>query len=286
MKETVAVTGGRGMLGSDLTRKLRLLDYEVRVLDLPEFDLTDSARLESCLDGVKLIVNCAAFTNVDLAEKCRETAMRVNALGPGMLGAWARSRMAYVIHISTDYVFDGASSRPYVETDIPNPLSVYGRSKLEGENNILQSGCHLAILRVQWSYGLHGKNFITKLVESARSGKEFKVVSDQVGAPTWTEDIAGAICALLAARQEGVFHYASAGYASRYEVALFAAGKLGLTNRIIPCSSADFALPAIRPKNSRFCTDKIKKIPGCRIRPWEEALSEFLAQAGRRLVEV
>ena len=272
------------MLGSDLASRLQALGYGVRVLDLPDFDLADARQLEAKLEGAVLVVNCAAFTNVDLAEELKETAMRVNALGPGLLGAWAKTRGAYVIPISTDYVFDGASRRPYVETDQPNPVSVYGRSKWEGEKNILQSGCRAAILRVQWSYGIHGTNFIAKLVESARSGKELKVVSDQVGAPTWTVDTAGAICALLDERREGIFHYASSGFASRYDVAVFAARKLGLANRIAPCLSAEFALPAVRPKSSRFCTDKIRQTAGCRIRPWEEALGEFLELAGRRIV--
>ena len=279
MKETIAITGGRGMLGSDLVPCLEKAGYQVRALDLPEFDLTNPDHIESKLAGADIVVNCAAFTNVDKAEEMPQTAMRVNADAAGLLGAWAGKHNAYVIHISTDFVFNGCSDRPYLETDQPNPVSIYGSSKLEGEKKILRSKCAAAIMRVQWSYGKHGNNFIAKFLERANGGKELKVVNDQVGAPTWTADMAGAICCLLRARPTGVFHFANSGYATRFETALFIVRKLGLSNPIIPCSSSEYPLRAMRPKNSRFCTDKIHKLLDYKIRSWEEALDGFLEQS-------
>jgi len=268
------------MLGSDLVPFLEKAGYQTRVLDLPEFDLTDPGHIESKLAGADLVVNCAAFTNVDKAEEMPEAAMRVNAHAVSLLGEWARKQGVYVVHISTDFVFDGSSARPYLETDQPNPASVYGKSKLTGENKILECGCDAAIMRVQWSYGSRGINFISKLLERGRGGGDLKVVSDQVGAPTWTVDMAQAICALVRSRAAGVFHFANAGYASRYEVALFVIRRLGLPNKIGPCLSSEFPSPAVRPKNSRFCTGKIQKLLDYRIRSWEEALGAFLEQLG------
>lgn len=278
MKETIAVTGGRGMLGSDLVPCLEKAGYQARALDLPEFDLTNPSHIETKLAGANMIVNCAAFTNVDKAEEIPETAVRVNGAAAGLLGEWTKKHNVYVIQISTDFVFDGRSDRPYLETDKPTPVNIYGSSKLEGEKKLQQSNCRSAIMRVQWSYGKHGANFITKLLERARLGGELKVVNDQIGAPTWTFDMAKAICALLHVQAEGIFHFANSGYATRFEVAEFIARKLGLANRIIPCLSSDFPARAMRPKNSRFCTDKIQKILNYQIRSWEEALNAFLEQ--------
>lgn len=278
MKETITVTGGRGMLGSDLVPCLEKAGYPARALDLPEFDLTNPSHIETELAGAKVVINCAAFTNVEKAEEMPETARRVNGAAVGLLGEWAKKHNVYVIQISTDFVFDGCSDRPYLETDKPDPVSVYGSSKLEGEKKLQQSNCRSAIMRVQWSYGNHGTNFIAKLLERAKSGKELKVVNDQVGAPTWTLDMSQALCCLLGKRPEGIFHFANTGYATRYEVALFVARKMRLSNPIIPCSNSEFPVRAQRPKNSRFCTDKIQKLLDYPIRSWEEALDAFLEQ--------
>ena len=264
------------MLGSDLIPYLEKAGYQARALDLPEFDLTNPSHIETKLAGAKTVINCAAFTNVDNAEEMPETAMRVNGEAVGFLGEWAKKHDVYIIQISTDFVFDGFSDRPYLETDRPNPVSIYGSSKLKGEDAIRASGCLSSIMRVQWSYGNHGTNFIAKLLERARGGGELKVVNDQVGAPTWTVDMAKAICALLRIRAEGIFHFANTGYATRYEVASFVARKMRLSNPVIPCSSSEFPVRAMRPKNSRFCTDKIQKVLDHKIRSWEEALSSFL----------
>ena len=266
------------MLGSDLVPCLEKAGYQARVLDLPEFDLTNPEHIETKLAGVDAVVNCAAFTSVDKAEEMPETAMRVNGDAVGLLGKWARKNNVYIIQISTDFVFDGGSSRPYLETDVPRPISVYGNSKLKGEELLKQSGCHSSIMRVQWSYGKHGINFVSKLLERAKNGGELKVVNDQAGAPTWTFDMSRAICCLLGKRSEGIFHFANTGYASRFEVAQFVGRTLGLVNPVIPCSSSEFSMKAIRPENSRFCIAKIQKIIDHKIRPWEEALSAFLKQ--------
>lgn len=276
MADCITILGGRGMLGSDLAPVLVQAGYGVRVLDLPEFDLTRNDHFAHALDGAQVIVNCAAFTNVDQAEKRFDTALAVNGRAVGALGAAAKERGAFVVHISTDFVFDGRQTRPYVETDLPNPINAYGRSKLEGERALQHSACAHVILRVQWSYGSHGANFISKIQERVRRSAELKVVEDQVGAPTWTADVARAIAVLIRDRREGLYHFANSGYASRFEVALFLATQLTLPTRITPCTSEAFPTPALRPKNSWFDTAKIQSILDDPIRSWQEALAEFL----------
>jgi len=276
MSELITILGGRGMLGSDLAPALVQTGHSVRVLDLPEFDLTRNDHIARALDGAQVIVNCAAFTNVDQAEKRFDTALAVNGRAVGALGAAAKERGAFVVHISTDFVFDGRQTRPYIETDPPNPINAYGRSKLEGERALQQSACAHVILRVQWSYGSHGANFISKIQERARTGAELKVVEDQVGAPTWTADVARAIAVLIRDRREGLYHFANSGYASRFEVARFIAAQLTLPTKITPCASEAFPTSALRPKNSWFDTAKIQSILDAPIRSWQAALAEFL----------
>ena len=276
MSDCITILGGRGMLGSDLAPVLVQAGYRVRVLDLPEFDLTCADHLARALNGAQVVVNCAAFTNVDQAEERFDAALAVNGRAVGALGAAAKERGVFVVHISTDFVFDGRRARPYVETDPPNPINAYGRSKLEGERALQHSACAHVILRVQWSYGSHGTNFIGKIQERARTGMELKVVADQVGAPTWTADMARAIAVLIRDRRAGLYHFANAGYASRFDVAVFLAAQLNLPTKITPCASEAFPSPALRPKNSWFDTAKIQTILDAPIRSWQEALAEFL----------
>jgi len=275
-KGKVAIIGARGMLGSDLAPRLAAAGYDVVALDLPEFDLTRRELYPGRLAGAGLIVNCAAFTNVDLAESQGARAMLINGAAPGFLGEWAAQHKAYLIHISTDFVFDGCSGNPYRETDQPNPISVYGQSKLEGETAVLRACPGSAVLRLQWSYGRHGVNFISKLLDRARGGGELKVVGDQVGSPTWTGDTARAIERLAQARADGIYHFAASGSASRFEVAQFIARRLGLPNPIVPCASSDFQESARRPANSRFDTAKIRAVLGYAIPRWDESLAAFL----------
>jgi dTDP-4-dehydrorhamnose reductase len=265
------------MLGSDLAAHLRQAGYAVTAWDLPDWDITRPGHLEKALQGAAVAVNCAAFTDVDKAEQQPETALAVNARAVGVLGRIAKVLNVFVVQISTDFVFDGQGDRPYQETDPPAPLNVYGESKWKGELALWESACEHAVLRVEWSYGRNGVNFIGKFLERARGGKELKVVNDQFGAPTWTADMARAIEVLIRGRHPGLYHFANAGYASRYEVACFIAERLKLAGKVAPCASGEFPVKARRPANSRFDTAKIRALLERPIRPWQEALAEFLA---------
>ncbi|UCG57740.1 MAG: dTDP-4-dehydrorhamnose reductase [Phycisphaerales bacterium] len=275
-EDSIAILGGKGMLGTDLTEICAREGYDVRVLDLPEFDVTDSRRMREALAAESTIVNCAAYTDVDGAESEAELAHRVNAEAVGRLGSLARETGAWLLHISTDFVFDGELDRPYVETDTPNPISEYGRSKLAGERLLAESDCAFCILRLEWTYGLRGRNFVTKLVERAKADGKLKVVDDQIGSPTATTEAGKAICELLRRRPEGVFHFANAGYASRYEIAEFVFDKVPVDVDLSPCKTSDLVSPAQRPLNSRFDCSKITSVLGEPIPPWQVPLEGFL----------
>ena len=275
-KETVAILGGRGMLGADLAMMSEQQGFNVKVFDLPEFDITNTKQLKQAVNSAQTIVNCAAYTNVDGAESERDLAYRVNAEAVGRLGAIARESDRWVLYISTDFVFDGKQRRPYVESDQTNPINIYGRTKLAGEQLLSESGCRHCIIRVEWTYGSYGNNFVTKLIERAKNNKTIKVVDDQVGSPTATTEVSKAIAKLLPEFPEGIFHYASAGYVSRYEMAKYIFDKLEIDVELLPCKTANFSSPAKRPLNSRFNCSKIITLLGEPIDSWQEPLKVFL----------
>jgi dTDP-4-dehydrorhamnose reductase len=274
----IAILGGRGMLGSDLVEMSRQQGYEPMALDLPEFDISDADHVARAVSNADLIVNCAAYTNVDGAESEAALAHKVNAEAVGRLGAVARAAGKWVLHISTDFVFDGRADQPYVETDPARPISTYGKSKLAGEQLLAESGCSHCIMRVQWTYGRGGDNFVTKLLRRVESGQPIKVVDDQVGSPTATTEVARAICELLPKGPEGVFHFAGSGYVSRYEMAKFVFDRLAIDADLKPCRTSDFQSPAARPLNSRFDCSKIAALLDGAIEPWQVPLERFLRQ--------
>jgi dTDP-4-dehydrorhamnose reductase len=272
----IVILGGKGMLGTDLVKTCLRQNLNVDVLDQPEFDITNPKQLEAAIKGKSIIVNCAAYTNVDGAESQADLAYCVNATAPGMLGEMVKKNGAWLLHISTDFVFDGALNRPYDETDTPNPINEYGRSKLAGEKFVAESGCQYCIIRIEWTYGSAGNNFVAKLIQRANTGQSLKVVDDQVGSPTATTEAAQMICKLMNKKPQGLYHFASAGYVSRYDMAKFVFEKLKMETIISPCKSSDFKTPAIRPLNSRFDCSKIQALLDEPIKTWQETLEVFL----------
>lgn len=306
MADRVVVLGASGMLGTDLVAELdrrslfslpdqaRIKDASARpsaaapdrtrpvafvqAFDLPELDITDPGLLRAAVRGADVIVNCAAYTNVDLAESEPERAHRVNAAAVGQLGELAATSDQWVLHISTDFVFDGTLHRPYCETDPPNPLSVYGRTKLAGERELAASGCRHAILRVSWTYGRSGRNFVTKIVQRARETGRLRVVDDQVGAPTSTLELARVITDLLPARPSGLYHLTADGYVSRFDLAACIIERMGLQVDLAPCKTDDFPAPASRPRNSRLDCREIREKLGVAMEAWRAPLARYLEQ--------
>jgi dTDP-4-dehydrorhamnose reductase len=274
----ITVLGGRGMLGTDLVNTCKQSGFVVNALDLPEFDITDYDQLKGVVENSKVIINCAAYTDVEKAEAERDSAYRINAEAVGQLGHLAKTYGAYVVHISTDFVFDGSKEIPYVETDSVNPINVYGQTKFKGEELLGKADCKSCIMRVQWTYGTGGSNFVTKLVDAAKVGKELRIVEDQIGSPTATSEVASVICRLLKFDLEpvGIFHFSASGFVSRYEMARFIFDKLGMDLAISKCKTSDYKSAARRPLNSRFDCSKIIGLLGEPIRPWQEPLEDFL----------
>ncbi len=274
----LAITGAGGMLGSDLAKLATANGWEAVGFDLPNYDITDPEHLQQIVDAGDVIVNCAAYTNVDRAESEPQLCAAVNAVAPGILGQLATAANKYVIHVSTDFVYGDLTEQPQREDDPVKPLSVYGKTKLAGEQNLLDSGCHCSIIRVQWSYGANGANFVSKLAQLAAERRELKVVSDQVGAPTWTIDSARAILELAHHRPHGVFNFAAAGYATRYDVAKLIVRELALPVTLTPCSSSEFPTVAARPLNSQFNCAKLEQLLDFSRPEWQVSLCQFLSQ--------
>ena len=266
------------MLGSDLAECAAARGLSVQVYDLPEFDITDETQVEEAVSQSKVVVNCAAYTNVEKAESEVELANQINGYAVGRLGRIAAEFKVPVVHISTDFVFDGTKAGPYVETDAPNPISVYGSSKLLGEKLLGESGCEHCILRVEWTYGRHGVNFITKILAAAKTRDELRVVDDQVGSPTHTAEVATVIMDLLEIDSfpNGIYHCAASGYVSRYEMTRFLFERMGGQTKVIPCKTADFKTAAQRPLNSRFDCSKLEKRLGRQMPTWQTMLEIYL----------
>ena len=265
------------MLGSDLGALAESVGLAVTAYDLPEFDITHQSDIDRIVEESDIIVNCAAYTAVDAAEADPEAAEAVNATAVGALAESAEFADRYIIHISTDFVFGDNGTEPLSEEFSTNPLSVYGATKLKGEHLLRDSGCRHAVIRVEWSYGEHGTaNFITKIAKAALEREHLNVVDDQVGAPTSTGDIARALLCFLKKENEGLFHFAADGYASRFETAEFILHELGIETPVYPCSSEEFQTPAQRPLNSRFNCSKIDSVIDF-VRPdWKSSLMEYL----------
>ena len=272
------------MLGTDLVDLLKSrkdsLDPNLEVIETPHevLDIT----LEDKVSGFisthtpDIIVNCAAFTNVDKCETESKAAFNVNALGPKYIAAAAKKCGARLIHISTDFVFDGNSNKPYAEENQTNPLSEYGRTKLEGERNI-QSHCNsYLIVRTSWLFGHNGINFAAKMLELAEHNKELSIVTDETGSPTYTPDLAEALWTLIKKECEGVINVSNDGSCSRYEWAEYIFKTMGYNIKMNPIKSSEYKRPAKVPLNSTLNCQKFTTITGMQMRPWEEAVESYL----------
>jgi dTDP-4-dehydrorhamnose reductase len=280
----VVLVGANGMLASMVARVVPP-DYELHPLDLPEFDLTRRALVLDTLRALRpaLIVNCAAYTDVDGCEAREALATEVNGAGPGHLAEAAGELGALLVHLSTDYVFDGKKATPYEEGDPPNPLSAYGRSKLRGEEAVLRAKLdRFLIVRTSWLYGPGGKNFVDTISRLASEREELRVVADQRGSPTYTRDLARALFALVDAGASGCFHYSNEGACSWHEFAaeilrlLRGAERPVRTERLLPIPTEDYPLPAPRPANSLLSKEKYRRATGASVPDWRESLREYL----------
>jgi len=290
----IVLIGKNGQLGREFQKFLPALGKLI-ALGRAELDVSDLSAIQKTLSELKpdLIINTSAYTEVDLAETQIELADKINAQAPAIMAEAARQLNAVFIHYSTDYVFDGKNNTPYTEQDLVNPLNIYGKSKLMGEENIKQAGEAYLILRTSWVYSLHGNSFVNKVLGWSRKNKTLKVVNDQISGPTWAQALAEITSQTLSGNavdlfnymrtHRGVYHLAGSGYTSRYA---WARGILELdpkrTEQLVqtmePVPSSEFSTPAVRPLFSALNCEKFTEIFGLRLPNWKDALQRALSE--------
>jgi dTDP-4-dehydrorhamnose reductase len=279
----ILVTGSKGQLGNELHELAPgFPEYQFTFIDIDELDLTDEEKTDTFfhLHSFHGIIHCAAYTAVDKAEQEGNQANTLNADVPRHLAAIARSKKMWIIHISTDYVFDGIAYKPYTEEDQVNPLSVYGKSKFEGEVALLNSKVTGIILRTSWLYSSFSNNFVKTILQKARQGGDLRVVYDQVGTPTYARDLAHTILALIPdikkMNKVELYHFSNEGVASWYDFAQAVVELSGVKCTIQPIETTEYPTPAIRPLYSVLNKGKIKKHFGIKIPYWRDSLKDCI----------
>jgi len=286
----IIVTGSKGMLGLDLVPRLEQLGFQVIGVDIEELDITrfDDVRQFFKIGQPGLVINCAAYTAVDQAESDKDLAFAVNRDGPANLAQGCGENGIPLIHISTDYVFDGKGNQPYREDDPVNPLGVYGKSKWEGEEAVRQCLREHLIIRTAWLFGVHGKNFVKTMLKLSCDKEEFTVVDDQIGCPTWTGDLTNALVHVAKVIQEkrnevpwGTYHFCGQGQTSWHGFACAVLEEAanrgeGQRSRVQPIPTCDYPTPAQRPMWSVMGCNKIRDTFDIQPLYWKEGLKKML----------
>lgn len=278
----IMVTGANGQLAQCLKDEVSHLDskaFQFIFMDREQFDLSNPALIESWFfsNSVNCVVNCAAYTAVDLAEKEVEHAFQINADAVGLLAKECREQGADFIHISTDYVFNGMAVEPFTENDPTEPMNVYGKSKLEGERLAMENNPETVIIRTAWVYSQYGKNFLKTMLRLFKEKDEISVVNDQSGTPTNANDIAKAIVKVIQTKKKpGIYHFTNGGETTWFGFAKKIKELTDSDIKISPISSLQYPTPAERPKFSVLNTSKIREVYGVEMRNWEDSLAELI----------
>lgn len=288
MGKRILITGANGQLGRALNQILQeKKDNEYTIVNAGRgeptsycpliLDITNSVAVMNVVQDLKpdIIINCAAHTGVDLCETEQEKAHRINAVGPKNLAKAANAMECKLVHVSTDYVFSGEEKAPYTEESETKPQSVYGRTKLEGEELVKENCVKYFIVRTAWLYG-EGRNFVKTMLSLADANPEIRVVCDQFGSPTSALELARAIVFLMETKEYGTYHATCEGVASWYEFATEIFHQAGKNVAVKPILTIDYPTPAVRPKNSVLENRKLKEL-GYSMKPWKEALQEYMS---------
>ncbi len=280
----VVVLGAGGMLATALVSALEDEDHHYVALSEQDLDITYEGRVAVILKGLnpRTVINAAAYTDVDGAETHRDIACEVNGAGAGHVATAAASIGANVIHLSTDYVFDGQKRIPYLLGDKADPINVYGASKLKGEKLVRGKTDDHLILRSSWLYGPNGKNFVNTMLDLGRSGGSLDVVDDQKGCPTYTRHLAGGIIRLMNLGVTGTYHLSNTGQCSWYEFAVEIFRQSGITIEVKPVPTEAFPRPASRPRNSVLDCSATFELLGGPLSSWKEALGEYMRKSGNK----
>ncbi|MFC1829732.1 dTDP-4-dehydrorhamnose reductase [Thermodesulfobacteriota bacterium] len=286
----ILITGGTGQLGSDCARLLRK-DHDVTAVGSKELNISHPREVEKAIQHFlpDILINCAAYTRVDDCETEKIRCRDVNVNGPTLLSKWMDKLRGILIHISSDYVFDGKKPlpEPYVESDSTSPLSEYGKTKLSSERAVQEAiGRHI-IIRTAWMYGINGSNFLKTMLKLALtdSKKEIRVVNDQFGSPTWSRRLSLQISRMIEEDVHGIYHATSEGYCTWYELACYFLEKMDVSHNIIPCTTDAYPLPARRPNNSILENRRLKEEGIHVMKHWRVDLDQFISEFGQRLIK-
>ncbi len=284
MKKTILITGANGQLGSEIKYLSQFHNLSFLFTDIDELDIIriDDVRVFFSSQKIDYVVNCAAYTEVDKAEEEKELAELVNHTAAQNLAIISKEFKAKLIHISTDFVFDGNSSIPYTEKDKTNPISVYGTTKLAGEKAVLKYGGEIIILRTSWLYSSYGNNFVKTILRLSKERDSLGIVSDQIGTPTYARDLAETILHIIHSGnfQHGIYHYSNEGTASWYDFAKAIVEMAGLKCKIYPIETSQYPTPAKRPSFSLLNKSKIKSVYNINIPDWKKSLEKWIKDGG------
>jgi dTDP-4-dehydrorhamnose reductase len=286
----IMICGGNGQLGRDCLRVFQK-NNTVQAFGSLDLDITNQEMVEKTITTVSpdVVINCAAYTNVDKSEGDAELARQINALGAGYVARACSAIDAPMVHISTDYVFNGKKDLPlsYAETSVTSPLGVYGRTKLEGEQLVALNAEKHMIVRTAWLYGANGNNFLKTMLRLALadSDRTIRVVNDQYGSPTWTLRLALQLEKLVIVKGHGIYHATSEGYCSWYELAAYFLKKMDVKHSIAPCTTAEYPTPATRPGNSILDNARLKRGEINRMTGWRHGVDLFVSRYRNDLIE-
>lgn len=275
----VLVTGVKGQLGYDVVKQLESRNIECKGVDINDFDLCDEVAVNNYIKNYMpdVVIHCAAYTAVDKAEDNKELCYNVNVIGTKNIATVCKEISAEMVYISTDYVFDGKGEVAFEADSVPNPINYYGQSKYEGELAVKEFLEKYYIIRISWVFGMNGNNFVKTMLKLGKEREKLSVVSDQIGSPTYTADLAVLICDMIVSKKYGVFHATNEGYCSWHEFAVEIFKQAGLNVEVLPIATIDYPTRAERPKNSRMSKDSLDSSGFSRLPDWKDALARYIA---------
>ena len=279
----VLVTGVKGQLGYDVAKELEKRGTSVVGVDVDEMDITDEAAVRRVISEVlpDAVIHCAAYTAVDAAQDNEEMCRKVNAEGTRYIAKMCKELGIKMLYISTDYVFDGQGTRPWEPDDERNPLSVYGQTKYEGELAVQNMLDKYFIVRITWTFGVNGKNFVKTMLRLSEKNSSIRVVNDQYGSPTATADLAVLLSDMIATDKYGIYHASNEGICTWYEFTCEIFRQAGIGVEVVPVTTAEYGAKAPRPANSRMSKDKLTANGFERLPSWQDALTRYLKELGR-----
>lgn len=276
----ILITGAKGQLGYDFQRLFDEIDEKYIATDRDELDITDIKKVREFVKdkNITLIINCAAYNNVDKAEDEPELCKKLNTYAPRDLAIVAKEIGADYITYSTDFVFDGEKKAPYTEEDIPNPLSVYGKSKYEGEKEVFKVKLDSFVVRTSWVFGIANNNFNKQVISWSKSRDELSIVDDQISSPTYSKDLAYYSWELIKTKKYGLYHLSNDGEASKYDQGKYVLDKIGWQGKLNRAKTRDFNLKAQRAEYTKLNSSKLEKVIGEKIPSWENGIDRFLEE--------